>query len=101
MPIELVYGLDDLRRTLRLEPKLDLCDGSALPYFPPLNTEMCELVDLGLRLLKDLAPQLREVSVNFRWDAKGCTQRCHVPFPSRLSAMQPQCAKLIELQRIV
>src|SRR3546814_10001049 len=90
LPLNLIDGRDLRWRILRFETELDLGHRSALPYLPPLNSEVSQLINLSFCLFEHLATELREILIHVGRYAQRSTQRCHIALPSRLATMEPR-----------
>src|SRR3546814_17900912 len=86
-------------RILRFETELDLGHRSALPYLPPLNSEVSQLINLSFCLFEHLATELREILIHVGRYAQRSTQRCHTALPSRVATRAPEGAKRTECDR--
>src|SRR3546814_9291622 len=64
LPLNLIDGRDLRWRILRFETELDLGHRSALPYLPPLNSEVSQLINLSFCLFEHLATELREILIH-------------------------------------
>src|SRR3546814_17920641 len=99
LPLNLIDGRDLRWHILGFETELDLGHRSALPYLPPLNSEVSQLINLSFCLFEHLATELREILIHDGRYAQRSTQRCHIAIPSRLATLDPTHYHLIELER--